>query len=288
MVLSFCWCPYAPPPACVRCSERKQCKSVKWEMLVMDMEPEMTDCCGRCHESMGKGTQKYRLSWKSTAGAMHSTEGQCLEVEREMVKGKVGQLADNIKFRPRNRTSEEHWGSVVQHGNYTQNTFCRECSNTSLQKNIAANREMKQNWGPVSFFPASRRGSTTHQECNPATLLSCCCFGREQRISREELEKGPVLYSQICRENSPGHRSGAISYAEILSENLARQTRETVNKSASWMLARGDDGCGPGCEGHRGGPVKGHADMDEVIQKTALLKFFVNNVFGREGCKKVQ
>lgn len=54
------------------------------------------------------------------------------------------------------------------------------------------------------------------------------------------------------------------------------------------MLARGDDGCGTGCEGHRGGPVKGHADMDEVIQKTALLKFFVNNVFGREGCKKVQ
>lgn len=244
MVLSFCWCPYAPPPACVRCSERKQCKSVKWEMLVMDMEPEMTDCCGRCHESMGKGTQKYRLSWKSTAGAMHSTEGQCLEVEREMVKGKVGQLADNIKFRPRNRTSEEHWGSVVQHGNYTQNTFCRECSNTSLQKNIAANREMKQNWGPVSFFPASRRGSTTHQECNPATLLSCCCFGREQRISREELEKGPVLYSQICRENSPGDKKWCNQLCRNIEWKFSQtdkrdcQQVSILNASPRWWWVR--------------------------------------------------
>lgn len=32
--------------------------------------------------------------------------------------------------------------------------------------------------------------------------------------------------------------------------------------------------------------MKGHTDMDEVIQKIVSLKFFVNNVFGREGCKK--
>lgn len=45
-----------------------------------------------------------------------------------------------------------------------------------------------------------------------------------------------------------------------------------------------------GCERHKGGPAKGHTGMDEVIEKKALDKFFVNAVFGREGwsCKKIQ
>lgn len=98
--------------------------------------------------------------------------------------------------------------------------------------------------------------STTHQLFN-------CCSGRERRVPWEE-----KWYKKKCRD----------IYWKL------GQTDKRLSMGQWWH------GWGTCYVRHRGGPVRRHARMDEVIEKQVSDKFFGNTVFGRESwsCKKAQ
>lgn len=78
------------------------------------------------------------------------------------------------------------------------------------------------------------------------------CFGREQRVSWEELEEGPVLHLQTCGEDFPRDMTCWKQKCRDIYWKLGqRRGRPTVLRSASCRLTRGDvlgEALGRGCE----------------------------------------
>lgn len=78
----------------------------------------------------------------------------------------------------------------------------------ALQKHLPVNTEIKQRTrGNIGGkIPTGREAqpsrNATHQ------LFKCCSFGKEGRVSREELEEGPERHLQTCREDSPRDMKG--------------------------------------------------------------------------------
>lgn len=124
-------------------------------------------------------------------------------------------MADNTKSRPGNREHQRDAESSRQLRSARQQHANQACVSLGVFKELHCrstyqliqklNRELGS--GTIrGKTPTGREaqpsGSATHQ------LFKCCSFGKEGRVSREELEEGPVRHQQTRREDSPRDMKG--------------------------------------------------------------------------------